>query len=477
MPEQQHSKQPSRQRPTAASTAEHATITRQLASFVADTAIRNIPADALRRARDALIDTLGVSLAGSREPGAAIARQYAQELGAKRQAIVWGTPLATSPAEAAFANGVSAHALDFDDSMPTLRGHPSAPLIAAALAVGEVTGASGKAVLAAYVLGLEIGGKLGRVLGTGHYMRGWHTTSTVGTFTATAVAARLWKLDAAALQRAWGIAASQVSGLVRNFGTMTKPFHAGRAARCGVLSAWLAKHGHTADSAIFDGKNNVFETYGANGAPLAEVAGRLGAPWEIVEPGNWVKRWPCCYAGHRAIGGLFELLERHQIRTDEIKAIAAGFPPGSDTALISTNPQTGLEGKFSVEYALAAAALDRKLTLESFTDAMVQRAALRRLMSKVRRYRVEDSKVHGLDTFTDIEIDTARGRFSMRVELTPGSPGWPATAAARTEKFMDCAARILGARGAERLLALAQRCERLPDIGQLSKATVPAAAR
>ena len=452
-------------------------MTRHLARFVADTATTNIPADALRRARDALIDTLGVALAGSREPGVKIARLYAQELGAKRQAIVWGTRLATAPAEAAFANGISAHALDFDDSMPTLRGHPSAPLVAAALAVGEITRASGTAVLAAYVMGMEIAGKLGSALGTGHYMRGWHTTSTAGTFAAAATAARLWRLDAPALQRAWGIAASQVSGLVRNFGTMTKPFHAGRAARCGVLSAWLAKHGHTADSAIFDGKNNVLETYGANGAPLTEIAGRLGAPWEIVEPGNWVKRWPCCYASHRAIGGLFELLERHQIRTEEIKEIAVGFPPGSDTALISTNPQTGLEGKFSVEYSLAAAALDRKLVLESFTDAMVQRAPLRELMSKVRRHRVEDGKVHGLDTFTDIEIDTPRGRFSMRVERTPGSPGWPVTTAARREKFMDCAARILGARGARHLLELAQRCERLPDIGQLLKATVPAATR
>ena len=256
MSEQRHNAK----RPVRESAAERATITRQLASFVADTRIRDIPPDALRRARDALIDTLGVGLAGSREPGAKIARQYAQELGARPQASVWGTPLATSPAEAAFANGISAHALDFDDSMPTLRGHPSAPLIAAALAVGEVTGASGRSVLAAYVLGIEIGGKLGRVLGTGHYMRGWHTTSTVGTFTATAIAARLWRLDAGALQRAWGIAASQVSGLVRNFGTMTKPFHAGRAARCGVLSAWLANRGQTADNAIFDGKNNVFET-------------------------------------------------------------------------------------------------------------------------------------------------------------------------------------------------------------------------
>jgi len=450
-------------------------LTQRLARFVIDTRIEDIPEDALRRARDALVDTLGVGLAGSLEPAGKIALQWAQELGAKPQATIWGTQLATSPAEAAFANGIYAHALDFDDSMPTLRGHPSAPLFAAALAVGEVTGAAGTDVLAAYVLGVEMAGKLGRAMGTGHYMRGWHATSTVGTFTTAAVAARLWGLDAVALQTAWGIAASQVGGLVRNFGSMTKPFHVGRAARCGVLSAWLAKHGHTADDSIFDGKNNVLETYRADGAALADIVAQLGTPWEIVEPGNWVKRWPCCYAGHRAIGGLFELLERHEIRTDEINAVAVGFPPGSDTALISTNPQTGLEGKFSVEYALAAAALDRKLTLESFTDAMVQRAPIRELMARVRRYRVEDSKVYGLDTFTDIAIDTSRGRFSMRVERTPGSPGWPITNAALTEKFINCAARVLGTRDAEHLLELAQRCEKLPDIGPLLKATVSTA--
>ncbi len=447
-------------------------LTQSLASFVIDTKIESIPENVLLHARDALIDTLGVGLAGSLEPAGEIALRWVQDAGARPQATVWGTPLASSPAEAAFANGICAHALDFDDSLPNLRGHPSTPMFAAALAVGEVAGASGAEVLAAYVLGLEVAGKLGRAMGNGHYLRGWHTTSTVGTFTSTAVAARLWQLDTAGLKTAWGIAASQVSGLVRNFGTMTKPFHVGRAARCGVTSAWLAKHGFTADGAIFDGENNIFATYGGNdGAPLAALLGELGKPWEILEPGNWVKRWPCCYSNHRAIGGLFELLERHQIRTEEINSIAVGFLPGTDTALIHTNPQTGLEGKFSVEYSLAAAAVDRKLNLESFTDVMVQRRPVRDLMAKVRRYRIEDSKIYGLDASTDIEIATPRGQFSMRVERTPGSPAWPMTAADRREKFMDCTARVLGTRNAGELLELAQRCATLPDIRRLVKAT------
>jgi 2-methylcitrate dehydratase PrpD len=152
-----------------------------------------------------------------------------------------------------------------------------------------------------------------------------------------------------------------------------------------------------------------------------------------------------------------------------------GFLPGTDTPLIYTNPQTGLEGKFSVEYSLAATVLDRKLTLESFTDVMVQRAPIRELIGKVKRYRIEDKKVYGLDAHTDIEIDTARGHFKMHVDHTPGSPQWPMTDADRTEKFLDCGGRVLGSRNAGRLLDLAQQCEQLPDIRHLLQATVPTA--
>ena len=451
-------------------------LTQKLADVVIETDTNAIPVEVMRGARDALIDTLGVGLAGSLEPVGKIAQRLVEETGGRRQSTIWGTPLAASPMEAAYTNGICAHALDFDDSHPHVRGHASASTTATALAVGEATGAAGADVLAAYALGLEIAGKLGRAMGTGHYMRGWHATSTVGTFGSAAVAGRLWGLNVAQMRTALGIAASQLSGLVRNFGTMTKPFHAGRAARAGVLAAWLAKNGHTADESIFDGRNNVLETYTTgNGVPLPDALTELGAPWEIIDPGNWVKRWPCCYAGHRAIGGLFQLLEQHQVRGEEINAIAVGFLPGSDAALISTDPHTGLEGKFSVEYMLAAAVLDRKLTLESFTDGMVQRAPIRALMAKVRRYQIADSKVYGLDAATDIEIDTTGGKFSARIEHTPGSPAWPMTDTDRVEKFMNCASRVLGTPDAGKLLGLLQRCEKLPNIRELLQATVSAA--
>ncbi len=451
-------------------------ITEKLARFVTETRLSDIPKDVLDGAQDALIDTVGVALAGTLEPVAEIAVRWVTELGAKPRASVWGQNVATSHAEAAFANGMAAHAVDFDDSLPSLRGHPSATMVPAAFAVAEVTDASGAQVLAAYALGLEIAGKLGRAIGQGHYLRGWHSTATIGAFSSTAVAARLWGLDAAQLQAAWGLAASQMSGLVRNFGTMTKPFHAGHAARTGVLSAWMARQGFTADAAIFEGERSVLDTYrGEDGAPLEELVRRLGTPWEMGEPGIYVKRWPCCYCNHRPIGGLLELMRKHEIKVSEVTGISVGFPPGSDNALVSHNPTTGLEGKFSIEYVAAALVLDGKITLETFTDAMLKRPPVRAMMAKTRRYRIEDEGVYsGVVGYNDVAIDTTRGRFGMRVDKVPGSPAWPMTAEDRVEKFIDCAGRVLGQPGAQRLLALFERFVELPDVREPIRATVPA---
>ena len=451
-------------------------LTKRLAEFVVDTRTQDIPAPVLEGARHALVDTLGCALAGTLEPAAELAALWAQEAGARAQATVWGRNLGTSPAEAAFANGIAGHALDFDDSLPSLRGHPSTTMGPAALAVGEATGATGAEVLAAFALGLEVAGKLGRAVGPGHYLRGWHTTATIGTFSATTAAARLWKLDAGQLQSAWGLAASQVSGLVRNFGTMTKPFHAGHAARSGVLAAWMAHRGFTADTAIFDGDHDFFSTYGGDGEPLANALKRLGSPWEMTEPGIYVKRWPCCYCNHRPVGGMLKLIADHGIRADEVEAVEIGFLPGSDNALVSENPQTGLEGKFSIEYVAAATLLDGKLALESFTDPMVQRPPIRKLMSKVRRYRIEDTKVYsGVVGYTDVAIATTRGKFSARVDHAPGSPEWPMTDVEHDEKFLDCAGRVLGEPGAQHLLGLLRQFATIPNIKSLIAATVPAA--
>jgi len=449
-------------------------ITERLADLVANYPTDAIPDNVKAAANDGVIDTLGVALAGTREPVAGLLAAWAGDTGARPEAAVWGTPLSTGASDAAFANGVSAHALDFDDSLPSGRGHMSACIVPTVLTFGEALAAPGREVLAAYAVGIEIAGALGRALGPGHLKRGWHPTATVGTLAATAAAARLAGLDTAGVARAWGVAASQMSGLRRNFGTMTKPFHVGNAARTAIVSVSLTERGLTADGAIFDGDGGVIETYGGgDGEPVDRILATLTDPWDIVDPGNCVKRWPCCYSGHRAIAALYAMIDEHGIVADDVEEIAVSFLPGGDTALLSTDPQTGLEGKFSIEYMAAALLLDGPLTMATFTDPMVQRPEARRLMEKVRRIHIPDERFYsGMTGYNDIAVITKIGRrVEVREDRVPGSRSWPLSAKDRDEKFLDCAAAALGRDGALALLQRGQSIGELGDIGELTRAT------
>jgi len=451
-------------------------LTQRLAEFVINTRTSDIPADVMDASRDALIDTVGCALAGSLDEVAEISLRYVRDLGSRREASIWGTHVATTMAEAAFVNGIFGHALDFDDVHASVHGHPSTTMIPAALAAGEAVGASGKDVLAAYAIGLEVGGKIGIALGSGHYHQGWHATATTGVFASTAVAARLLKLNVDQCRNALGLAASQASGLLRNFGTMTKPFHAGHAARCAVQSALLARAGFTADVSIFDGTDSFLGTYAEkNGQPLEALLAQFGKTWEAITPGISFKRWPCCYCNHRAIGALLPMITQHGIRASEVQAVEIGFPPGTDTALIHTDPKTGLEGKFSIEYVAAATLLDGKVGIDTFTDVMVNRPDVRALMQKVRRYRIEDSKMYsGAVGYNDLLIRTTHGEFKAREERAPGSPQWPMSAAERDEKFLDCSGRVLGTAGAKHALGLAIHASDIHNVADLVRALLPA---
>jgi len=448
-------------------------LTKRLAQFVIET--KTVPVSAMTAAADALIDTVGVALAGSLEEASEIVQRWVQETGAKSAVPLWGTHLSSSAADAAFANGIASHALDFDDSLPTLRGHPSTTLAPAVFAAAESADASGKAALEAFAIGVEIAGILGKAVGAGHYVRGWHTTSTIGVFSATAAAARLLGLTVEQLQNAWGIAASETSGLVRNFGTMTKPFHAGHAARSAVIAATLARAGFTANPDIFEGKESFFYTYAGDDAQnLGDLVQNLGKQWQILEPGIYVKRWPCCYCNHRALGGLQEMVAEHGLRVDDIQSVQVGFLPGSDNALVSEDPQTGLSGKFSIEYCVAALFLDGKVTLDSFTDAMVQRPKVRDVMKKVHRVRIEAAGLFsGVVGYTDLTVTTSKRQFQKRVDRVPGSPEWPMTKADRSEKFLDSAGRVLGINGAKKLFEALSNCASAKEIREVTRLMIP----
>src|SRR5258706_1999008 len=273
--------------------------TYKLAAFVIETATAAVPENAVLRAQDALIDTIGCALAGWSEKAPNAALDHAYFLQAAERATIWGAGLRTTPSEAAFVNAIAAHVLDFDDSLPGLRGHPSAPILPAALAACELCVVSGREVLAAYALGVETMRAVGSVMGHGHYFRGWHTTSTAGIFGATAAVARLLGASVGELCSAFGTAASEASGLRKNFGTLTKAYHAGQAARAGFDAAWLAKNGFDANLSIFDGDDGFFAVYGSDDGIAPEAAlVQLGNPWATLNPGISIKRFPCCFRAH-----------------------------------------------------------------------------------------------------------------------------------------------------------------------------------
>jgi len=446
-------------------------LTAELAHFVTETEVGQIPLEALEGARDALIDSIGVAVAGTGDEVSQIALKSAGA--GVQQAIVWGTSVRTSCADAAFVNGVSGHALDYDDSLPSLRGHPSVPLCAAGLAVAEERRVSGRDFLAAFVVALEVAGKLGRALGHGHYRRGWHITATVGAFCSAAIAGRLMGLDARALRHAFGLAAAQSGGLVRNFGSMAKPFQAGHAARAGYTAAKLAAGGMTADPDIFDGPGGLIDVYGDDHSTTEMPS--LGDPWEILSPGLYVKRWPCCYANHRGLAGVFELARNYGVTVENVEEIAVGFLPDADKALVHFSPTTGLEAKFSIEYCAAAAILDGRIGPDSFTEEAVRRPTVQALMKKVRRFPMPgEGSFSGVFGYTDVEIRAGGKTHRMRVERTPGSPEAPMTPADRLEKFIGCTSPVLGERGARALLDALEGAAQANDIGALVKLATPA---
>jgi 2-methylcitrate dehydratase PrpD len=443
--------------------------TEQLARFVMSTYPAEVPSAAIEAAGNALVDTLGCALGGVDEPVCRITRQWVIDSGTVPQAPVWGGAMRASVADAAFLNGIASHALDFDDNLPSQRGHPSTTVFPVALAAAQIASCGGRDLLAAYAIGLEVSGKIGRALGPGHYVRGFHATATVGIFGATAAAARVLGLTHGQLAHAWGLAASQVSGLLANFGTMAKPFHAGHAARCALTSALLARSGFTANPQIFDGPRSMLVTYQGHGATgMPEQLARLGAPWDVLDPGVFVKRWPCCLCSHRPVAGLLELMARHTIDASEIAAIEIGFPPGTDAGLVNGLPATGLAGKFSIEYAAAVAALNGDISLHDFTDATLARAEVRELMHKVRRYAMPEAAAGTASIgHNAVAVTTARGRFTLEVNQLPGSPAQPLSRTALDAKFVDCAQPALGAGRAAAALAAARGFADAPDCSEL----------
>ena len=445
-------------------------LTATLAEAAIATDAARLPDALVVQAKRALLDTLACGLAGWREPGTQALIGLVAELGGREQATVWGGGPPVSVADAALINGASAHALDFDDVIASLGGHPSVPVAPAALALGEYVGASGRDVLAAFAVGVEFECKVARAIGPSHYARGWHATSTMGVLGAAAAAGRLLGLDVRQMTMAIGIAASQASGLRLNFGTMTKPFHPGHAARAGVVAALLARRGFTADADVLDGPLGFLLAFSPDRDVDLEAAG-WGEPWELCAPAVSVKKYPCCFQTHRALDAVLALRAEHGLAAADVTSVAVRMPPGASVALIHPRPGTGLEGKFSMEYTVAAALLDGRVGLASFEDAAVQRDAAQALIPRVTTTVDDAPPVGPAEGYADVAVTLGDGRaLRRRVEEPRGGPDEPLTWDELAAKFRDCAESVLTRDAAERTLATVAALDQQPDLGLLMAA-------
>lgn len=437
----------------------------RIADFIADLSFLDLPGRAVEVATDAITDALGVGLAGSQEPLAVplLATQPCSPNGPG--APLLGTTLRASAADAALYNGAVIHALDYDDLSHPAYAHPSAHLVPVLLSLGVTDGVDGRHIVTAYVAGLEVEGRLGRALNMPHYLHGWHTTGTFGTLAAAAAAARLLDLDGSRVALALGIAASMASGLRSNFGTMTKPLHAGLAARNGVLAALLAREGFTASPNALDGEFGFLAAY-QHGKRDDSVWDDLGSSWEITSRyGLAIKPYPSCGATHPAIEAA--LAVRSALGDRAIESVRVHTNSFSDKILVYSDPAEGLEAKFSMQYCVAAALATGEVGLSSFRDEAVRVRSVRDLLGKTEVSVSTDPQVRDSSEFAaTVTVTTGDGRESGRTVLVAkGKPERWLSGDELRRKFVECASTVLPVRRAESGYALVQA---LPEGGRMA---------
>ena len=354
--------------------------TESVARWIVDTTYEDIPPDVIDAAKQSCFDCLGVILAGSVQPVGQIIQKYVTEQGGSPEATVLASGLRTSLQNAALANGTMGHALDYDDFGGF--GHPTVVLLPPLLALGDKLGSSGWDLLEAYVVGCELGINLVQATKYNQMARGFHSTAVVGRMASTAACAKLMDLDQSTTTTALGIAGSMASGLIHNFGTMTKPLHAGLASRDGVMATQLASMGLTSGDQVLEHPLGFANTIIGEGIyDLNEMANNLGKPFRTHEA-LIIKKYPCCGGNHGMLDTIFGLMKEHNFDYQDVESVDIGQSYLS-VVMLYTEPEDELKGKFSALYNTAAALVDGSVGIDTFTDQKIHDSTIQSTMSKV----------------------------------------------------------------------------------------------
>lgn len=362
-------------------------LTAEIGTFLQSVRFDRLPAEALVLARDAYTDTVGVIMAGVEEPVVRVVRDECAVTRGANEARACLSRFSYSALDSALICGTAAHALDYDDQ--ALTGHPSAVLVSALLAEGELLGSTGRELVTAYVAGYEVWAELVR-RSTHYHSKGWHPTSVFGVVSAAAAASVLRRLPAERAVAALAIAATHAGGLAVNFGTMTKPYHVGMAARAGLLSTHLAARGVTASEEPFEHQRGFLTAFTPGDTADWNSPTELGREWHLVRHRLCVKRYPTCYFMHRSFDATARMLAGRRLHAEEVADIEVTMGKGQTAVLVNERPQTGLQAKFSEHFAMAAAAVLGRMGIEELSDEVVQRPDIQAFFPKVRLNAVEE---------------------------------------------------------------------------------------
>ncbi len=423
-------------------------VTDAVVEFVLGTEYEDVPEDVRVIMRRCFVDGAGLMVAGSTEESGRIIQNYLREIGGEPEARVFGTSMVAPAHLAALANGVAGHAMDYDDTQLSsypdrvygLLTHPTCPVMPAAFALAEALGATGQELLAAFALGFEVECKVAEAIRPDHYVKGFHSTGTIGAIGAATAAAKLMGLDERQLRMCYGIVCSESAGLRANFGTMTKPYHCGRAAENGVVAARLAAGGYSADPAIFDGRWGFFQIMGG-GRDEDHIVGKLGAPWSAVDPGVSIKPYPCGSLSHPAMDAARDLILENDIRPEQVRELRFGTTSRVLEPLRYAEPQNELEAKFSLQFGFAALLLERAAGIAQYRDEVVRRPDVVEMMKKVRAFVDEDIEAQGYALIRGrVEIELEDGTVHEKMsEISRGTPQRPMDREELFGKFTECA--------------------------------------
>lgn len=452
----------------------------ELAGLIEQRSIHEVTDTAIENAKTVILDTIGCALAGAREPvvDTLLATPF---LTARGEVCLWGRNERLDPLSAALINGAAAHALDFDDVNIAMGGHPTAPVLAALQALGETEPRSGRHFLLAFLTGFETETRLARAVNFHHYDRGWHPTATLGLFGAAAACAKYLDLSREQIAVALSLAVSLASGVKANFGTMTKPFHVGHAARHGLMAALLARQGFTANSEAFEHNQGFFNVYnGAGSFAPALALSDWAAPWDIENPGIGIKLYPCCDSTHCSIDALLTMMRDHGLEASDIAHMQTLIHPLRLTHVDRPVLRNGLDAKFSVQYCLARAALDGAVTFESFEKASYVDPLARELMARVAAAPHPDLSLACEGNYlTELTVHLKDGRVLRARKDRPfgRTADDPAPPALIESKFDNCAANALSRAAVDKLKAKIAMLEELDDVSSLASFYAPAPDR